>query len=138
MVSVFYATQRASGRALSQCDVASVTLARPCCPSPPVPPICRVQQNLQKALLMIDHASPRPVQPADFGVVVTEIQSGRPLCFAFQYNQGALHYLLISGCNPETGQVSVIDPASGVITTGPFPNLVHNNAGNWAGWIFTQ
>ena len=138
MVSNFYAIERNMGTPMTQCQVASLTLARPCCPSPPPPPNCRIQQNLQKTLLMIGHGSNRPAQPPSFAVVATEIQNGRPLCFAFQYNQGALHYLLINGCDPQDGQITLIDPASGIASSGPFSNLVQNNAGNWAGWIFTQ
>jgi hypothetical protein len=137
MVSVFYASQRAAGVALGQCDVASRTLARPCCPSPPPPAICHVQQNLQRALAFSGHLNNRVEASTNIAVVATEIQAGRPLCFAFQYNFGALHYLLIAGVNPGIQSVSVIDPATGVLSTGSYPNLLRNNAGMWAGWIFT-
>jgi hypothetical protein len=138
MVSVFYAQHRNTGMAFTQCQVASRTLARPCCPSPPAPPQCHFQQNMQKALSMVGHFSNRAEPSNDFSLVIAEITAGRPLCAAFQYNMGTLHYLLITGCNPQQMAIALIDSASGVLTFGPYSNLLQNNAGSWAGWIFTQ
>jgi hypothetical protein len=138
MVATYYAEQLGLGVAYSQCEVASRTIAQPCCPSPPPPPACRIQQNLQKALVLVGHLNNRVEASRDFGVVAIEITARRPLCVAFQYNQGALHYLLVTGFDPVAQEIALVDPATGVLSTGPYSNLLQNNAGCWAGWVFTQ
>ena len=137
MVSNYYA-QRGAGNALSQCAVASLTLARSCCPSPPPPVICHYQQNLQKALLLSSHLNNVNQPSSAFGVVAGEVDGGRPLCAAYQYTNGALHYLLITGYDAPTLQIALIDPMTGVLSHGPYGGFLNNNSGSWAGWIFTR
>jgi hypothetical protein len=138
MVSTYYATQLNIGAPMSQCQVASKTLARPCCPSPPAPPNCNVQQNLQKALLLLGRYNNVSLAPNTPGAIGIEIGNGRPVCAAFQYFQGALHYLLVTGFDPNAGIVSLIDSATGLLSAGPFSNLLQNNTGMLAGWILTK
>lgn len=137
MVTNFYA-RSGMERALAQCDVASRTLARPCCPSPPPPGNCHVQQNLQKALLLCGHLNNISQPSSSFGVVQGELDAGRPLCAAFQYSGGALHYLVITGYDIASAQIALIDPATGVLSHGPYTTFLSNNSGTWAGWIFTK
>jgi hypothetical protein len=137
MVSQYF-SQQGVGPALTQCQVASATLGRPCCPSPPPPPSCHFQMNLKTALLICGHLN-NVAQPSNsFGIVVSELNAGRPLCAAFQYINGPLHYLLITGYDAASQQIALIDPATGVLTYGPYANFLSNNSGAWAGWVFTR
>ncbi len=137
MVANYYA-QRGNGTAYTQCDVASRTLGLRCCPSPPPPLVCHYMQNLQKALIFVGHLNNINQPSSAFGVVQNEIAAGRPLCAAYQLLQGSLHYLLITGCDPATSQIMLIDPATGVPSHGPYDSFLSNNRGRWTGWIFTR
>jgi hypothetical protein len=137
MVCNYYA-QLGKGTAQSQCQVASATLKLPCCPSPPPPDPCRNPEDLRLALLVSGHLNQTYQPSSDFSVVTDELDAGRPLCAFYHYYLGADHYLLITGYDGPSKQVAVIDPATGVLSSGPYDDFLQNNSGYWDSWIFTQ
>lgn len=138
MVTNFYALQRGAGVARSPCDVASLTLAQPCCPSNPPPIQCQRQDNLQKALRLVGHFNPTVPPTNALSVVIGEISSGRPLCAGIQYFQGAFHYVVLTGFDAAAGLIELIDPADGLLHQNiPYQQFLKNNTSYWAGWILT-
>lgn len=140
MVSVYYA-RSGHGIARRPCEIASLALVQKCCaylPPDPPPDECRKARDVETALAVISHLADATEPSNSFDVVVREITAQRPLCSAFQFSAGPLHYLLVVGFDSPTGEVSFVDPADGHLYQSPYQEFIQNSKGDWVGWTLTR
>lgn len=137
MVSGWY-SQQSGGPALSQCDVAAVTLGLPSCgSSSSIDPNCVRLWEVDDALSKTKHYAGAS-SAGDLATVIGQINANRPLAALIQY-PGILHVVLVTGYSEDRQLIVVCDPAGGQPFSTPVNAFFssYNNGGAWGGWYFT-
>jgi hypothetical protein len=101
------------GRPVTQCQLVSAYLNRPCCTGDPA---CIVgsgnMETIQQGLFLLGGIRSIHVGPITFGQIVTEISAGRPIMVGYR-NSFAGHVVLVTGYNTANNFVHVLDPFYG-------------------------
>ena len=71
--------------------------------------------------------------------IAAEIAAGRPVCACLQWRTGDAHYVVLTGCLAETGELTVEDPLQGrsLQKFDAFPGVYRSAGTVWRGVYWT-
>jgi hypothetical protein len=99
----------------TQCRVVGATLGTECCATPDCFE-CDQQWYLHEALAVVRHGAGWGDGPLAAPSLVKELKRKNPVGARIDWNDGTGHFVLVTGFDPNSGEVTVEDPARGRLT----------------------
>lgn len=124
----------------AQCEVATEFLVIQCCP--PGPDIFNNPRNREyniKTALGANSPGQPIKRPLVAGEITASVKAGRPVCCVIRWENGRLHFVLLTGFVAGSGSVIVRDPLLGKFV-GPLATFVsaYEEKGRWVASLPTS
>ncbi len=116
----------------TQCRVVGATLGTECCATPECLD-CDQQWYLHEALAVVKHGAGYGDGALPAPALEKELRRRNPVGARIDWNDGTGHFVLITGIDPVSHEVTVEDPARGRLTM-PYDALAHAyiDRGSWS------